>query len=209
MFGGSVLVVITLVAVYFGLAERILDKMNMTDRTAILWLAALLLGSYINFTLVGPPNQLVVNVGGGIVPLLLAGFIIARADEPLERVRALSGIIITGAIIYGLIKVVPDEHAGQVVSYVYIFAAIAAVVGYLAGRSRRAAFVSGLMGVWLGDLIHFAEVTVRGIPGRTWIGGAGAFDSIIIAGLGAVIIAEVVGEIRERAVRTGPGREEE
>ncbi len=208
MVGGSVLVIVALVAVYFGLAERILDRMNMTDRTAILWLAAILFGSYVNFTLLGPPNELLVNVGGGIVPVLLAGFIILRADERSEKTRAVAGIAITAAVIYGLIKVVPDEHAGQVVSYLYIFAAIAAVVGYLAGRSRRAAFVSGLMGVWLGDAIHFAEISIRGIPGRTWIGGAGAFDAIIIAGLGAVIIAEVVGEIRERAVRTDSGGDE-
>ncbi len=201
MISGSIILVVVAVIIYFGLAERILDRMNMTDRTALAWLAALLLGSYVNITLIRRPAELTLNVGGGIVTVLLAIYIISRANEAVERQRAVAGIVVTAAVIYGLAKIVPDEHAGQMISYVYVFAGVAALVAYLAGRSRRGAFVAGLMGIWLADAFHYVELLVRGIPGRTWIGGAGAFDAIVIAGLGAVILAEVVGEVRERMVR--------
>ncbi|MDF2875733.1 MAG: hypothetical protein K0R22_2416, partial [Sporomusa sp.] len=42
-----------------------------------------------------------------------------------------------------------------------------------------------------------------GIPGTTAIGGAGAFDVTIIAGIVAVMIAELVGETREK-LQGGP-----
>jgi len=41
------------------------------------------------------------------------------------------------------------------------------------------------------------------IPGTVHIGGAGAFDSIVIAGIIAVILSELIGEGRER-LQGGP-----
>jgi hypothetical protein len=42
-----------------------------------------------------------------------------------------------------------------------------------------------------------------GVPGTTAIGGAGAFDVVVIAGIVAVMVAELVGETREK-LQGGP-----
>jgi len=85
----------------------------------------------------------------------------------------------------------------------YFFALIAGVVGYLSGRSRRSAFIGGTMGVVVADMAHYVELNVRGIRGTTALGGAGVFDAVVIAGLLAVFLAEIVGETREYMAR-GP-----
>jgi hypothetical protein len=62
--------------------------------------------------------------------------------------------------------------------------------------------------VVLSDIAQYIELLSRRIPGRTWIGGAGAFDAVVIAGVIAVVLAEVVGESRER-LQGGTAKREE
>lgn len=50
----------------------------------------------------------------------------------------------------------------------------------------------------LADLAQAIENILLGIPTRIRLGGAGAVDTVVIAGFLAVILAEVVGELRER-----------
>ena len=80
----------------------------------------------------------------------------------------------------------------------YLWAIIAAVVAYLVGRSRRTAFISATLGLVLMDIVHLIETSVTGIRAATRIGGAGAFDTIVLAGLLAVVLTEIFGETRER-----------
>ena len=70
---------------------------------------------------------------------------------------------------------------------------VAGLVGYLAGRSRRSAFIAGVGGVLLSDVY-----TLFTSPSPTMVGGAGVFDQVVIAGVLAVGLAEIVGETRER-----------
>jgi hypothetical protein len=85
----------------------------------------------------------------------------------------------------------------------YFYAIVSGLVAYLAGRSRRSAFIAGTMGIIIGDFVHLFQLYYGGIPGRADIGGAGAFDATVIAGIVAVMIAELVGETRER-LQGGP-----
>jgi hypothetical protein len=59
------------------------------------------------------------------------------------------------------------------------------------------------MGILLFDLFSYLRMMTLGIPGTANIGGGGAFDVIVIAGLLAVLLAEFIGETRER-LQGGP-----
>jgi hypothetical protein len=86
---------------------------------------------------------------------------------------------------------------------IYIYPLVAGSVAYITGRSRRSAFIAGTAGVLLVDLFTYLRLLVTGIPGAVLIGGGGAFDVVITSGLLAVMLAEFVGETRER-LQGGP-----
>jgi hypothetical protein len=94
---------------------------------------------------------------------------------------------------------------------IYIYPLVAGIVGYLAGRSRRGAFFAAVMGVLALDIGQLYYLITTGVRGSVAIGGAGAFDSLVLAGILALLLAEVIGETLER-VQGGPqteGRPEE
>lgn len=194
---GTVLLIIVGVLIYFGLAHRVLDRMRLSDRAALGWIVAMILGSFANVTLI-PQPPLVVNIGGAIIPLIISGYLIATADRQDERVRAIVGSIVTGGAIYALSKVLNPEEQTMFVDPTFVYAIVAGLVAYLAGRSRRASFIGGTAGIILADIALWIEIITRGGTGRVWLGGAGVFDATVIAGLLAVLIAEVVGETREK-----------
>jgi len=194
---GTVLLVIVGIVVYFGLAHRVLDRMRLTDKAALGIIIAMILGSFANVTLASNP-ELVVNFGGAVIPLVVAGYLVVTADEAHEKVRGIVAAIVTGGAVYALSKVVNPEEQTMLVDPTYIYALTAGLVGYLAGRSRRSAFIAGTAGMVIADLAVWVELMVRRLPGRAWLGGAGAMDATVIAGLLAVALAEVVGETREK-----------
>ena len=73
---------------------------------------------------------------------------------------------------------------------------------HIIGRSRR--IIGATTGVILADLAHVVEGALRGMRyGPTRIGGAGILDTVVLAGLIGVVLAEVIGESRER-LQGGP-----
>jgi hypothetical protein len=99
-----------------------------------------------------------------------------------------------------------DPGDRTVIDPLYVYPLVGGTIAYLVGRSRRAAFVAATMGVLSLDLIHWFWLISTRTPGTVNIGGAGAFDSIVIAGLVAILLAEVIGETRER-LQGGPESE--
>ena len=201
---GLITLIVVAVLIYFGLAQTVLDRMRLTDRAALGIIALIIVGSFLDVTLVGGPVKLLVNVGGAVVPAVLAIWLIVTADTATEKVRGTLAAIITGAVIWAAGRYLPagpEERA--VIEPTYLYAVAGGLVAYLFGRSRRAAFCAGVLGVILADLAHYFQILSTRTPGRTWLGGAGAFDTTIIAGVLAVLLAEVVGETRER-LQGGP-----
>jgi uncharacterized membrane protein len=191
------------VMVYFGLAQRILDRMRLTDKQALLFIAAVIVGSFIDIPLMRAPVELSVNVGGALLPAGFAMWLLVTADEGAERVRAIvASVLVAGAVMIGS-YCLPYEPENMFLDPKLIYGIAAGFIAYLAGRSRRSAFIGGILGVVLSDIAHFVTIVRAGIPGTTDIGGAGAFDVVIIAGLVGVMVAELVGETREK-LQGGP-----
>lgn len=200
---GMIVLLVVGVLIYFGLAQRILDRMRLTDKQALLFIGAIVVGSFVNIPVMSSPVELNINLGGAVIPALLAIWLIFKADETAERVRAIFATgLVAGAVWLGS-RYLPYEPENMFLDPKLIYGISAGLIAYLAGRSRRSAFIGGVLGIILSDIIHLITTMRMGIPGTTSIGGAGAFDVVMIAGIVAVMVAELVGETREK-MQGGP-----
>ncbi|MHB8157160.1 MAG: DUF1614 domain-containing protein [Desulfocucumaceae bacterium] len=201
---GIIILMIVSALIFFGLAQRVLDRMKLSDKGALAVIVGLIIGSFITIPVIGGRFPITVNIGGALIPLALAIYLIYTAGTAREKIRALIGSAVTALAIYVAGTVLMSglpEPAGRFgfIDALWLFPLVAGVVGYLAGRSRRGAFVSAVLGVIIFDLGHYIWLTYSGAPaGRADIGGAGAFDAVVISGVFAVLLAETVGEVRER-----------
>lgn len=200
---GMIMLLVVGVLVYFGVAHRILDRMRLTDKQALLFILAVIAGSFIDIPLMRTPVDVSINVGGAVLPALLSIWLIFKADETAERVRAiLAAILVAAAVSLGS-RYLPYEPENMFLDPKIIYGVSAGLIAYLAGRSRRSAFVGGVLGIVLSDIVHLVTLMGLGIAGTTSVGGAGAFDVVLIAGIVAVMVAELVGETREK-MQGGP-----
>jgi uncharacterized membrane protein len=200
---GTIILLIVSLLIYFGVAQRVLDKLKLSDKAALGVIAALIIGSFINIPLPrGPRIEASLNVGGALVPIILAGYLIARTTN-IEKLRAAIGIIVTAAAIYLAGRFLNAEPESMFMGPIYLYPLVGGIVAYVIGRSRRSAFIAATMGILLFDVYTYLRIMIQGIPGAVIIGGGGAFDAIVIAGLLAVLLAEFIGETRER-LQGGP-----
>lgn len=200
---GTIILLIVSLLIYFGVAQRVLDKLRLSDKAALGIIAALIIGSFIDIPLPrGARIEASLNVGGAVIPLVLSGYLISTTTNK-EKLRAGAGIIVTGAAVYLAGRFLPAEPETMLIGPLYLYPLVGGVVAYLIGRSRRASFIAATMGILLFDLFSYLRMMTLGIPGTANIGGGGAFDVIVIAGLLAVLLAEFIGETRER-LQGGP-----
>jgi uncharacterized membrane protein len=196
--------------IFFGVAERVLDRMHLTDKQAFFALGAIILGSFINLTLFHSDILTVrINLGGALVPFALAFYVWIKAGTVKEKTRSIIGAVFTAAVIWFLGMTIGSEYALPV-DILYLYPLIAGLAGYLAGRSRKGAFIAAVLGVLLFDVSHGVYLIYNRIPGLVHFGGGGIYDAVILSGILAVCLAEFIGEGRER-MQGGPesrGRDE-
>lgn len=203
---GVIILIAVSILIYFGIADRVLDRMRLSDKGAFLVIAALIVGSFIDIPLFRGNIDITLNVGGAIVPLALSFYLLSKAGTGKEKIRAVVGALLTGVIIYLIGSVLMGKGHDEfnvLIDPIYIYPLVAGSIAYIAGRSRRAAFIAATIGVLLLDIFHLFYLITTRIPGNVHIGGAGAFDSIVLSGIIAVMLAELIGEGRER-LQGGP-----
>jgi uncharacterized membrane protein len=204
---GVVLLLFIAALIFFGLLHNVLDRMKLTDTEALIFIGLMVVGSFINIPISRGTVEISVNVGGGLIPVALAIYILRKAKSPGEWQRALISAVGTGLLLFILVKNFDFEEGHTLVDPQYIFAVAAAFIAYILGRSRRSAFIGGIMGVLFLDLAYLIEALVKRVPVELHLGGAGLFDVMLLAGVLAVILAEVVGETLE-SIQGGPKEEE-
>lgn len=198
---GILLVVVVTALIFLFLLHRVLDRMRMGKGTALLLVGLMYVGGF--FPSIPLGYGLAVNIGGMIIPLGISIYLISRASTLPEKIRGPLAAVLVAVVVWSLDRFLPVNpgSVGYELDPLYLPAVAAGVIAYLAGRSRRAAFVGGVLGILLLDLTSWGENMIRGfhsIP--VLLGGAGVFDATLIAGVFAVMLAELVGEIRERVV---------
>lgn len=204
---GMIILLVTAVLIFLGLGQRVLDRLRLTDKTALLFIGAMLIGGFLPDIPI--TRNVAINIGGGVIPLILVVYLLAKAGTAKERTRAIIAALATGGVVYGATKILPTEPTYYLLlDPIYVFALIAGIIGYLAGRSRRSAFIAGVGGLVLVDIFSRVELFLRGVAGTgsMVIGGAGIFDGVVLAGFISLGLAEVIGEIRERA-QGGPSKD--
>lgn len=204
---GTIALVIVAALIYFGLAQRALDRLYLTDKAALAIIVAMILGGYIDIPISSGRVAASVNVGGAIIPVGLAVYVLSKAGTTKEWVRALVATVITAAVVYFVNNFVfsanPWQTGTDVIDPIYMYPLLAGGTAYIAGRSRRSAFIAATLGVLLLDIVNYIVLMSRGIRGTVAIGGAGVFDVIVLSGVIAVGLAEIIGETRER-LQGGP-----
>ena len=196
---GIIILIVLELLIYFGLAERVINKLGLSKNLLLIFFTLMIVGSFIDIPISSTPD-ISINLGGAIVPVVLAIYILSKADDNIEILRSLIAVIITGGIIYALTQIYQFEEGHTFIDSNYLFPIVAGVTAYLIGHSRRASFIAGTLGFLIYDIIHLIKITLGGVPGQAAIGGAGIFDSIVISGVLAVLLCEVVGEIFERLI---------
>ncbi|MFW5856027.1 MAG: DUF1614 domain-containing protein [Bacillota bacterium] len=200
---GAIILLAVGALVYFGIADRILDRLYLNDKMALVIIAAIIAGSFFDLTLSQSP-LITINVGGAIIPVLLAAYVLSRADSAREWIRTIIAILLTGAAIYGISILFSDfGHGRDIIDPMYIYAIVGGLIAYILGRSRKGSYIAGTLGFLFYNLINVWRVLSGQINSQVMIGGAGAFDNIVIAGIFAVLLAELIGESRER-IQGGP-----
>lgn len=193
---GLTLLVVVSILVLFGVGHRILDRMRLNDKTALLFLAAIFIGTLIPDIRIS--RSFYINIGGAVVPIILAIYLFISAGTDKERIRALFASILAGIAVLVAGWILPEEPENILFDPNYIYGIIAGLIAYLFGRSRRASFIAGISGVLLADIAQGILNATRNIPTVVRLGSAGAVDAVVISGFLAVILAEVLGEVRER-----------
>ena len=191
--------------------EVAVAKLGFSPTVALLLFVAVLIGSTINIPLYqvesitpivpdfqelwlrqfwGIPLQKIrqktivaLNVGGGLIPLILAIYELIRSDT----VAIFWVTLIVTIVTYFSAHIVPGIgiHINALVAP--LTAAISAIL-IAEPLASSVAFAGGILGTLIGaDLLHLKEIE-RMSAGLLSIGGAGVFDGIAMCGLIALLL---------------------
>jgi len=200
---GMMSLIIVTALIYLGFLHRVLDRMRLSKVQALVILVAMLTAGFL-------PNLplfagLSINIGGALIPAGVAIYLIVTADEAAEKRRAVITAGLVGAMAFFTEKVLPlHGDFGIDLDPLFVPAVVAAITAYLFGRSRRAAFIGGLFGVLLTDILAWSEnFLLYRMHVPIVLGSTGVFGAAVIGGMGAVLLAELLGETLER-LQGGP-----
>lgn len=188
-------------------------KLGLSQESALLLLAASLLGSLINLPLFSVKAQaaspddappalrpliraamsrfkgralIALNVGGALVPISFSLYLLRHHPLPALDVAIAIGIVTL--VCYRFSRPVPGLGIGMPIFVAPLAAALTALA-VNAEMSAPLAYIGGTLGVLIGaDLMRTNDIRKMGVPVAA-IGGAGTFDGIFLTGLLAVLLA--------------------
>ena len=178
---GTIVLVVVSLLVYFGLAHRLLDRMRLTDKQALIVLGALIVGSFIDIPLSRGNINVTLNVGGALVPLGLAVYLLTRAGTTKEGGRSLLATAVTAGLIYflGSILMTNEPYDRRtILDPLYVYPLVAGVTAYVLGRSAGR-LCGGDPGRLKPGCHPLFLAPFKGVPGTVHL-AAGAFDSIVL-----------------------------
>ena len=94
---GMILLTVVAVLVFFGVAQRVLDKLRLSDRAALILIALMFFGTLIPNIDLGIVR---LSIGGALIPLGVCVYLLVRAGTAKERWRAILGSVVSAGIIY-------------------------------------------------------------------------------------------------------------
>ncbi len=199
-------------AIALDIVEVAVAKLGFSPSFALLLFAAVIFGSTINIPLYervsriamvpdftdlwmarfwGIPLQKIeqktivaLNVGGGLIPTLLAIYEFSRSD-PL---MILAVTTVVTLVSYYSAQIVPGIGIQMNALVAPLTAAMMSLLLTNGSGAAPIAFAGGVLGTLVGaDILHLPEIE-RMTPGVLSIGGAGVFDGIALCGLFALLL---------------------
>ena len=195
---GMILLVVLALLILFGVLQRVLDRMGLTDRQSLLCVAAIFIGGWLPDLNLG---TVTLNWGGAIVPLAVCVYLFFHAGTGMERGRCLLASLLTAAAVYAIGVFFPADPVTMPFDPMILYGLCGGIIAWLLGRSRRSAFVAGILGVILADAAIGIVNWRNGVAQTVRLGGAGALDAVVLSGVTAVLLCELVGEVMERIAR--------
>jgi len=192
---GMILLVALAILILFGTLQRVLDRMALTDRQALACVAAIFIGGWLPDIHLG---QIVLNIGGALVPLLVCAYLFLSAGTGREKLRCLVSSALSAASVYAISVFFPADPVAMPFDPMLLYGIVAGLIAWFLGRSRRSAFIAGILGVVLADLITGVVNWRNGVDQAVYLGGAGAVDAVVLSGVLAVLVCELFGELLER-----------
>ena len=200
---GMILLIVVALLILFGVLQRVLDRMALTDRQALLIVAAIFVGGWLPDLTLG---AVALNVGGALIPLLVCVYLFFHAGTAKEKARCVAAGVITAIVVYAIGLFFPADPTAMPFDPMPLYGLAGGAVAWLLGRSRRSAFIAGVLGIVLSDVFVGVMNWTRGVSQVVRLGGAGAVDAVVISGVVAVMLCELLGEFIER-IATGKARE--
>jgi len=196
---GMIVLLILGLLILFGVLDRVLDRMALTDRQALIVVAAMFIGGWLPDI---PLGRVQINIGGALIPIIVCVYLLLHAGTAKERIRAIVSAGLTAASVFAISLLLPaDPTAMPMLDPMILYGIAGGVIAWLLGRSRRSAFIAGVLGVTIADVFTGVSLWMKGVRQTVWLGGAGALDAIVIAGVTGVLCCEITGEAMERISR--------
>ena len=195
---GMILLVVLALLILFGVLQRVLDRMGLTDRQALLIVAAIFIGGWLPDLNLG---AVTLNWGGAVIPLAVCIYLFFHAGTGMERGRCLLASVLTAAAVYAIGVFFPADPVTMPFDPMTLYGLCGGIIAWLLGRSRRSAFVAGILGVILADVVIGIVNWRNGVAQTVHLGSAGALDAVVLSGITAVLLCELVGEVMERIAR--------
>lgn len=195
---GMILLVVLALLILFGVLQRVLDRMALTDKQALVLVALIFVGGWLPDIRLGMVS---LNIGGALVPFGVSIYLFFHSGTGKERIRCLVASVLTAAVIYVISLFFPADPVAMPFDPMILYGLCGGVIAWLMGRSRRSAFIAGVLGVILADAATGVVNWSRGIQQTLYLGGAGALDAIVLSSVTAVMLCELFGEIMERIAR--------
>ena len=82
---GLILLIVAGLLVLLGVGQRVLDKLRLTDKQALLFIALIIAGGFLPEIPLG--GGYFINVGGALIPLGLCAYLLVRCQSWQERLR--------------------------------------------------------------------------------------------------------------------------
>lgn len=204
---GLILLTATGLLILFGVGQRVLDRLRLTDVQAVVFIALIIAGGFVPDIPV--TDRFAFNIGGALIPLALCVWLWIKAGSAHERARCLVASAITGIAVFLMGRYMPADPQTLPIDPAYAYGIAAGLIAWVLGRSRRGAFIAGALGVMLANVGSWLYARSLGADQRLVLGGAGGYDVIVIAALLAVLMSELTGEVAERIQRgrNKPSRE--
>lgn len=196
---GMIALLVLSLLILFGVLQRVLDRMAMSDRQALLVTGAMFIGGFLPDISLGLVS---LNIGGALIPVIVSVYLFLNAGTAKERIRAIVASCLTAAAVFAVSLLVPADPASMPwLDPMILYGLAGGAIAWLLGRSRRSAFIAGVLGVAIADIVNGVSLWMKGIHQTVYLGGAGALDAIVIAGVVGVLCCEITGEAMERVSR--------